>query len=144
MARSTNYEGPHYTIFQPPLYLFFLRMGWDQVPWHLGHKLTIVPVPGDTWDKWSILWNENWQRILKYLVKTCPSATLPTKNPTWIDLGLKSWLTNHLSYGIQIFSLAPCSHIPLIFVRTEVLTAVAMKNSIFRYVLIEVNWHFGL
>jgi hypothetical protein len=41
----------------------------------------IVPAPDDRWWRmWSRRWNDNWQ-------KTCPSATLSTTNPTWLDLG---------------------------------------------------------
>jgi hypothetical protein len=50
-------------------------------------------------------WNEDWQGKPKYSEKTCPSATLSTKNPTWPDLvsnpgsrGGKP-ATNRLSYG---------------------------------------------
>jgi hypothetical protein len=34
------------------------------------------------------LMNENWQGKSKYSEKTCPSATLSTTNPTWLDPGL--------------------------------------------------------
>jgi hypothetical protein len=46
----------------------------------------IVACPGWLW-WWRIWWNEDWQRKPKYSEKTRPSATLSTKNPTWIDLG---------------------------------------------------------
>jgi hypothetical protein len=42
---------------------------------------------------------------LKYLEKTCPSATLSATNPTWLDPGLNPGhhggkpVTNRLSYG---------------------------------------------
>jgi hypothetical protein len=48
-----------------------------------------------------ILTGENWRTWRK----TCPSATLSTTNPTWIDTGMNPGLrtertvTNHLSHG---------------------------------------------
>jgi hypothetical protein len=36
---------------------------------------------------WSSWWNENWQGKLKYLEKTCPSATFSTTNLTRPGLG---------------------------------------------------------
>jgi hypothetical protein len=54
---------------------------------------------------WSSQWNGNCQGKLKYSEKTCPSATLSTTNPTYIDLGLNPGhrngkpATNSLSYG---------------------------------------------
>jgi hypothetical protein len=48
----------------------------------------IVPAPDDIWWwVWSSGWNEIWQGKLKYLEKTCPSATLSTTSLTWPDLG---------------------------------------------------------
>jgi hypothetical protein len=46
----------------------------------------IVPAPDDRWWIWSSRWNENWQGKQKYSEKTCPTATLPTTEPTWPDL----------------------------------------------------------
>jgi hypothetical protein len=46
-------------------------------------------------------WNEDWQGKPKYSEKTCPSATLSTTNPTWLDPGLKP-ATNRLSYGAAL------------------------------------------
>jgi hypothetical protein len=42
---------------------------------------------------WSNRWNEDWQGKLKYLEKTCRSATLSTTNPTCPDLGSKRTAT---------------------------------------------------
>jgi hypothetical protein len=48
----------------------------------------------------------NWHGKPKYSVKTCPSATLSTTNPTWPDLGSNpgchggKQATNSLSYGM--------------------------------------------
>jgi hypothetical protein len=45
-----------------------------------------LPAPDDRWWwVWSSRWNEDWQGKLKYSEKTCPIATLFTKNPTWRD-----------------------------------------------------------
>jgi hypothetical protein len=52
--------------------------------------------------------NEDWQGKPKYSEKTCPSATLSTTNPTWLDPGLNPGrrggkpATNRLSYGAAI------------------------------------------
>jgi hypothetical protein len=60
---------------------------------------------------WSIWQNEDWQGKPKYSEKTCPSATLPTINPTWHDLGSNSdrWggkpTTNRLSYGTALVTV---------------------------------------
>jgi hypothetical protein len=66
----------------------------------------IVPAPDDRWWwVWSSRWNENWQGKPKYWERTCSSATLPTTNPTWPDLGRNPGnrggkpATNCLSYG---------------------------------------------
>jgi hypothetical protein len=67
----------------------------------LFYFIFIVRV-GETWavngslyqnrmKKWSISWNQNWQDSPKYLEKTCPSATLSTKNPTLTKLGLNPY-----------------------------------------------------
>jgi hypothetical protein len=64
----------------------------------------IVPAPGDYVDG-EFWWNEDWQGKHKYSEKTCPSATLSTTNPTWLDPGLNPGrrcgkpATNRLSYG---------------------------------------------
>jgi hypothetical protein len=52
---------------------------------------------------------EDWQRKPKYSEKTCPSATLSTTNPTWLDPGLNpdrrggKSATNRLGYGAAMF-----------------------------------------
>jgi hypothetical protein len=57
------------------------------------------------WWLWRNWWNKDWQGKPKYSEKTCPSATLSTTNPTWLDPGLNSGCrggkpaTNRLSYG---------------------------------------------
>jgi hypothetical protein len=86
-------------------FLLFL-VGWEWVFWSCGHYWSIVPVPEDRW--WWLLrnwWNEGWQGKPKYSEETCPSATLFTTNPTWLDPGLNPGrrcgkpATTHLSYG---------------------------------------------
>jgi hypothetical protein len=59
---------------------------------------------------WSSRCNENWQGKQKYSEKTCPSATLSTINPTWLDLGSnpgrrRKPATNRLSYGTAELNL---------------------------------------
>jgi hypothetical protein len=81
-----------------------LLAGWDS--WYCGHYWPIVPVPDDRWWwLWRNWWNGDWQRKPKFSEKTCPSATLSTTNPTWLDPGSNPGrrggnpATNHLSYG---------------------------------------------
>jgi hypothetical protein len=75
----------------------------------------VLRLHDDRWGwLWSNWWNEDWQGKPKYSEKICPSATLPTTNPTWPDTGLNPGshggkpATNHLSYGAApILSLSP-------------------------------------
>jgi hypothetical protein len=61
-------------------------VGWYWVSWYCGHYWPIVPAPDDRWwPLWRNWWNEDWQGKPKYSEKTCPSATLFTSNPTWLD-----------------------------------------------------------
>jgi hypothetical protein len=67
---------------------------------------TNPPAPDDRWWwLWRNWWNEDWLGKPKYSEKTCPSATLSTTNPTWLDPGLNTGrrggkpATNRLSYG---------------------------------------------
>jgi hypothetical protein len=56
---------------------------------YCGHYWPIVLAPDDRrWWLWRNWWNEDWQGKPKYSDKTCPSATLSTTNPTWLDPGL--------------------------------------------------------
>jgi hypothetical protein len=51
-----------------------------------GHCWPIVPTPDDRrWWLWSNWWNEDWQGKPRYSEKTCPTATLSTTNPIWLD-----------------------------------------------------------
>jgi hypothetical protein len=58
--------------------------------------------------------------------KTCPSSTLSTTNPTWIDLGVNPGLhierpaTNHLSHG-----MAPQVNLPVLFLLAEMGATIA-------------------
>jgi hypothetical protein len=55
-----------------------------------GRSVTNCPAPDDRW-AWNIWWNENWQGKPDS-EETCPSATLFTTNPTWLELG---WTPDH-------------------------------------------------
>jgi hypothetical protein len=60
----------------------------DWVSWYCGHYWPIVPAPDDMWWwLWRNWWNEDWQGKPKYSENTCPSASLSTTNPTWLDPG---------------------------------------------------------
>jgi hypothetical protein len=88
----------------------FLGMGWDWVHlvfWPLFGLLyqpRMMDVRWWWWWVWSSWWNENWQGKMKYLEKSCPSATSSTKNPTWPNLGCLSGnpVTNLLSYDMVL------------------------------------------
>jgi hypothetical protein len=71
--------------------IFFFLVSWGRLRLSpLGTSATnwpIVPAPDDRLWICSSRWNENWHRKPKYSEKTCPSATLSTTNPTWLDLG---------------------------------------------------------
>jgi hypothetical protein len=91
---------------------FSLFFSWGGVRLRqLGTLATIrpiVPALDDRWWMWSSRWNENWQGKPKYLEKTCPNASLSTKNPAWPDLGSDpgprggKQVTNHLSYSMAV------------------------------------------
>jgi hypothetical protein len=91
-------------------FLSFLGSGMRLSP--LGTSATnwsIVPAPDDRWWwLWSSWWDQNWQGKLKYLEKTCPSATLSTTDLTWPDLGSNrgrrsgNMAIKRLSYGTAI------------------------------------------
>jgi hypothetical protein len=67
--------------------IFFKFVRWDFG--YCGHYWPILPTPDD---RWGWLWrnwrNEDWQGKPKYSEKPCPSATMSTTNPTWLDPGL--------------------------------------------------------
>jgi hypothetical protein len=86
-------------------FLFLVR--WDWVSWYCGHYWPIVPASDDRrWWLCRYWWNEDWQGKLKYSEKTCPSGTLSTTNPTWLDLDLNPGrrcgkpATNRFSCGV--------------------------------------------
>jgi hypothetical protein len=73
---------------------------------------SIVPDPDDRCWMWNSRWNENWQGKPKYSEEICPSATLSTTNPAWLDLGSNpdgrggKPATNRLSYGAAFLKLS--------------------------------------
>jgi hypothetical protein len=76
---------------------------------YCGHYWSIVPAPDGRWGwLWRNSWNEDWQGKPKYSEKTYRSATLNTKNPTWLDPVLNPGrrggkpATNRLSYGAAV------------------------------------------
>jgi hypothetical protein len=80
-------------------------VGWDF--WYCGHYWPIVPAPYDRWWwLWRNWWNKDWQGKPKYSEKTCPSATLSTTNPTWLNPGRRGGkpATNRLSYGAALLT----------------------------------------
>jgi hypothetical protein len=55
---------------------------------YCGHYWPLVSALNDRWWwLWRNWWNKDWQEKLKYSKKTCPSPTLYTTNPTWLDPG---------------------------------------------------------
>jgi hypothetical protein len=102
---SQGYCGIMWTRLTMGVFLLFVR--WDFG--YSGHYWPIVPAPDDRlWWFWRNWWNEYWQGKPKYSEKTCPSATLSTTNPTWLDPGLNpgrcygKTATNRLSYGAAL------------------------------------------
>jgi hypothetical protein len=92
-----------------PLFVFFLICAVGLWGPAATVGLFIVPAPDDRWWwLWRNWWNEDWQGKPKYSENTCPSATLSTTNPTWLDPGLNpdrhggKPATNRLSYGAAI------------------------------------------
>jgi hypothetical protein len=83
---------------------FFKLVRWDFG--YCGHYWPIIPALDDSWWwLWRNWWNEDWQGKPQYSEKTCPSSTLSTTNPTWLDPGLNPGrfggkpATNRFSYG---------------------------------------------
>jgi hypothetical protein len=67
---------------------FFFKWGGTKSARYCGNFWPIVQAPDERWGwLWSNWWNEDWQGKPKYSEKTCPSATLSTTNPTWLDPG---------------------------------------------------------
>jgi hypothetical protein len=104
MALISNIKQHWRKWFQIKTLSFFKLAGWGFG--YCGHYWPIVPAPdGRWWWLWRNWWNEDWQGKPKYAENTCPSATLSTTNPTWLDPGLNLGrhsgkpATNHLSYG---------------------------------------------
>jgi hypothetical protein len=64
------------------------KVEWDWILCYSHHKRPTVLVPDESWKKWRIWWNENWQEQLKNWDKICPDATLSTTNPILTNSGL--------------------------------------------------------
>jgi hypothetical protein len=89
---------------------FFIRMVAGGVQAgstrHVGHWMAYCTCPGLWW--WRIWWDVDWQGKPKYSEKTCPSATLSTRNRTWPDPGSNPGrrggkpANNRFSYGAAI------------------------------------------
>jgi hypothetical protein len=99
-----KFGGPEWLDILTKLTFFFKLPGSDFG--YCGHNWPIVPTPDDRWWwLWRNWWYEDWRGKPKYSEKTCPSATLSTTNPTWLDLGFNHGrrggkpATNRLSYG---------------------------------------------
>jgi hypothetical protein len=95
--------------FDLQILLLLLLVGWNWVSWYCGHYWPIIPPPDDRWWwLWRNWWNEDCQGKPKYSEKTCPSATLSTTNPTWLDPDSNpcrrggKLATNGLSYGAAL------------------------------------------
>jgi hypothetical protein len=86
-------------------FFFFSFLGWGEIEstWCVGLlyqlRLSMMNVE---------LSNENWQEKPNNSEKTCPSATLSTRNPTWPDLDSNpgphggKQATNRLTYGTDL------------------------------------------
>jgi hypothetical protein len=93
----------------------------------------IVPAPDDRWGwLWRNLWNKDWQGKPKYSEKTCPSATLSTTNPTWLDPGFNPVRrggkpgTKRLSYGA---AQVPHTTMAVVWINeTEILNFRTLSN----------------
>jgi hypothetical protein len=109
MRASTSME----TTFNGS-YFFPLESGVDQAQeWMPAFKLPYLAFP-----RWYEFGERRWNDILtgenrRARRKTCPSATLPTTNPTWIGPGTNPGLrgerpaTNDLSHGTALTILTP-------------------------------------
>jgi hypothetical protein len=108
---TTNSSGQSWncTSWLQSAFYIVLLVSWGGVRLSpLGTLATnwpVVPALDDRWWAWNSRLNENWQGKLKYLEKTCTSATLSITNPTWTDLGMilgchgGKLVTNCLRYG---------------------------------------------
>jgi hypothetical protein len=113
------------------IYPSFLDLGtswsWEvsYIPWSLQHRITSPRYPLDMKLRCPAR-SQSLYRIRypqqgkpKYSEKTCPSATLSTTNPTWLDPGLNPARgggkpeTNRLSYGVALYSSLLVPNVPL-------------------------------
>jgi len=94
-------------------------MGWDYVS-ELLPLTDILFIPQMIYEYGERRWNDIDRENRRTRRKTCPSATLSTTNPTWIDPGANPGLrgerpaTNRLSHGT-----AACSWLPIKFIRND-------------------------
>jgi hypothetical protein len=133
--------------FIPSAPLFLFVVGWDWVFWYCGHYWSIVPAPDDRWWwLWRNWWNVDWQGKPKYSDKTCPSATLSTTNPTWLEPGLNPGRrgrkpgTNTFNYGAAFsapFVIELNYGIHILYVKHE---RWKFGNSLTYDELIQWNW----
>jgi hypothetical protein len=97
-------ESTHRAIYVYIFWVYWSGMRLSPLGTSATNWPTVPTVPTDRWT-WSSRWNENLKGKPKYSEKTCPSAILYTKNPTWPDLGPNPGhhgekpATNRLSYG---------------------------------------------
>jgi hypothetical protein len=124
-------------------------LGTAATYWH------IVPAPDDRWWwLWRNWWNEDWQGKPKYSEETCPSATLPTTNPTCLDPVLNPIhrggkpATNRLSHGaayvhmmrteilLLIINVLVSKSDDVIFVKLRLLLPVAVAQWSFFIIII--------
>jgi hypothetical protein len=104
-AASTTFPRWLLAIFIDSFVLlcFFFSWGETESTWYCDHWFAYCSSSRWCW-LWNNRWNANWQEKLKYLEKTCPSATLFTTNLTWLDPGRSGVkpATNRLKYGTDL------------------------------------------
>jgi hypothetical protein len=90
------------------LFLLFISMGWDQV-FELRLSTGTLFIPQVIFERGEPWWDEaDEEGTEKFRMKTCPSATVSTTNPTCPDTGVNLYLrserqaTNCLSHGTNV------------------------------------------
>jgi hypothetical protein len=142
LSRQKSYNGRYFAnvYFCHNIYIyiyiyifFFIASGVGLSPLYCDHFWPIVPAPDDRWGwLWSNWWNKDWQGKPKYSEKTCPSVTLSTTNPTWLDPGSNPGCrggkpaTNRLSYGVASTCTAEAT--PIAVTKVNVCTKLGMTN----------------
>jgi hypothetical protein len=104
---------------------------------YCGHYWPTVPAPDDKWGwLWRNWWNEDWQGKPKYSEKTCPSDTLSTTNPTWLDPGSNPGrrggkpATNRLSYGADMGTKEDPYQCPRLRLKQRLLLTVTQQQDV--------------